>query len=108
HWLQTGYPIPGVRFRGQVYPAQGAAVSKLRGPNRPGLPAYVCIPEAYSNYQGFWQFAAYLGARHNPVNGGGDPSLGNYRTPEFALPPNLTLERVQNRKELLKAFGTLS
>src|SRR5581483_7194672 len=85
HWVQTGYPLLAARERGQQNPAQGAVVSHLLGPRQSGMPAYVCIPEAYNSRQGFYQAAAFLGARHNPVNAGGDPSLGNYRLPEFTL-----------------------
>lgn len=107
HWVQTGYPLPQARTRGQLYPAQGAAVSRARGPNKPGLPAYVCIPEAYHSQQGFYQAAAYLGRTHDPVNAGADPKLGNYRRPEFALPADVTLPRLSDRRELLRAFDGL-
>src|SRR5262249_37872416 len=61
HWVQTGYHEMNVMGRGQPFPAQGAVVSHLRGPNRPGMPPYVCIPEAYSPYKGFYQLASFLG-----------------------------------------------
>lgn len=108
HWVQTGYPLLNARQRGQQNPAQGAVVSHLRGANRQGLPAYVCIPEAYSSPQGFYQKAAYLGARHNPVNAGGDPSLGNYRLPEFALPADMTVNRLQDRRALMHSIDRLA
>lgn len=108
HWVQTGYPLLNARQRGQQNPAQGAVVSHLRGANRDGLPAYVCIPEAYSSPQGFYQKAAYLGARYNPVNAGGDPSLGNYRLPEFALPADMTFARLHDRDALRKSLDGLA
>lgn len=100
HWVQTGYPLLNARERGQQQPAQGAVVSRLCGPHGPGMPAYVCIPEAYHSRQGFYQRAAYLGARYNPVDAGGDPSLGNYRLAEFALPEGMTLDRLERRRGL--------
>ncbi|MBL8829523.1 MAG: DUF1501 domain-containing protein, partial [Planctomycetaceae bacterium] len=78
HWVQTGMPLLMARERGQQHPCQGAVVSQLRGPNQPGVPSYVCIPESYSSRLGFYQHGAFLGPRHLPVNGGGDPTLGNY------------------------------
>ncbi|MGE0610666.1 MAG: DUF1501 domain-containing protein, partial [Pirellulales bacterium] len=77
------------------------------GPNQPGMPAYVCVPEDYSTHMGFYQSAVYLGARHNALNAGGDPSLGNYRPPEFNLPQEMTVERLQNRRGLLRRFDEL-
>lgn len=107
HWVQTGYPLFNARQQGQQHPAQGAVVSTLHGSNRPGIPPYVCIPEAYNSRKGFYQRAAYLSARYNPLNAGGDPSLGNYRAPEFTLPADLTLARLRTRRELLKQVDQL-
>lgn len=108
HWVQTGYPLPSARERGQQQPAQGAVVARLRGSVKPGMPAYVCIPEAYNSRQGFYQRAAYLGARHNPVDAGGDPKLGNYRLPEFALPDGMSLERLAQRRRLTSLIDALT
>lgn len=104
HWLQTGYPLLNARARGQQNPCQGSIVSCLRGPNQPGVPAYVCIPEDYRRHMGFYQSAAYLSSRYNAVNAGGDPSLGNYRPPDFVLPKELTLDRMNDRRSLLSSF----
>jgi hypothetical protein len=100
HWVQTGMPLLMARERGQQHPSQGSVVSHLRGPNTPGMPSYVCIPEAYQPRLGFYQNAAFLGPAHLPVNGGGDPSLGNYRLPEFVLPAGLTFDRIEHRRQL--------
>lgn len=106
HWVQTGYSLLGARERGQQQPAQGAVVSRLRGSNQPGVPAYVCIPEAYRRHVGFYQAASWLGARYDPVDGGGDPALGHYRPPEFALPLEMTAERLASRKALGEAIDS--
>ncbi len=108
HWVQTGYPLLNARARGQQQPAQGAVVSQVRGANRPGMPAYVCIPEAYSTPKGFYQAATYLGARHNALAACGDPALGNYRVPEFTLPQELTPARLESRRELLASIDELA
>lgn len=108
HWVQTGYPLLNARARGQQHPAQGSVVSHLVGARKPGAPPYVCVPEAYRTHLGFYQTGSYLGANHDPLDAGGDPGLGNYRPPEFALPAQMTLERVQRRRELLAATDTLS
>ncbi|MFO0875839.1 MAG: DUF1501 domain-containing protein [Gemmataceae bacterium] len=102
HWVQTGYPLVNARQRGQVNPSQGSVIARLRGPNQKGMPPYVCIPEAYSSPRGFYQRSAYLGSRHDPLNAGGDPSLGNYRTPDFSLSADVTLPRLESRRELIR------
>jgi hypothetical protein len=108
HWLQTGYPLLNARQRGQTHPAQGAVVSKVCGPNAAGMPAYVCIPEDYRTHMGFYEGSAYLGARHLALNAGGDPSLGNYKPPEFALHPEVTLPRLEDRQNLLQTLDKLA
>ena len=108
HWVQTGTPLLMARERGQQHPCQGAVVSAVRGANSPGMPSYVCIPEAYSSRQGFYQNAAFLGPRHLPVSGGGDPTLGNYRLPEFVLPAGLTFERIEHRRLLQNHLDQLA
>lgn len=104
HWVQTGFPLLNARQRRQQNPSQGSVVSRLRGPNQPGMPAYVCIPEDYQRHVGFYETSAFLSSRYNAVNAGGDPSLGNYRPPDFTLPPELSLERLEDRRSLLSAF----
>lgn len=104
HWVQTGYPLPQARQRGQQQPCQGAVVAKLRGPSEPGVPPYVCVPEDYRSHLGFYQAATYLGSRYNAVNAGGDPLIGKYRPPEFQLPTEVDLNRFSNRRELLRSI----
>lgn len=104
HWVQTGYPLLNARQRGQQQPCQGSIVAAVRGANRTGLPPYVCIPEDYRRHMGFYQTSAYLSSRFNAVNAGGDPSLGNYRPPDFTLPPELTLERLTDRRSLMASL----
>ena len=104
HWMQTGYPLLNARARGQTHPAEGTIVSRLRGAHAAGMPAYVCIPEDYRSHMGFYQTAAYLGSKYNALNAGGDPSLGNYRPPEFSLPKSVPLARLEDRKNLLASL----
>ena len=107
HWLQTGYPLLNARQRGQTHPSQGSVVSRIRGANQVGMPPYICIPEDYRSHMGFYEGAAYLGVRHLALNGGGDPSLGNYRSPEFNLPAEVTLPRLDDRQNLLRSLDRM-
>lgn len=108
HWVQTGYPLLNARANGQQHPAQGAVVSALSGPRRAGMPAYVCIPESYRRHLGFYQGASYLGGVHDPVDGGGDPALGNYAPPEFTLPRSIPLARAARRRDLHRSLDGLN
>jgi hypothetical protein len=108
HWLHTGYPLLNARQRGQQNPAMGAVVSKLQGPRKPGMPAYVAVPEDYRTHMGFYLGASFLKGRHLALNAGGDPSLGNYRPPEFALPKEVSLPRLDDRRNLLRSLDRLA
>ncbi|MFN0055812.1 MAG: DUF1501 domain-containing protein [Planctomycetales bacterium] len=108
HWIQTGYPLLNARQKGQTHPSQGAVISKVRGPNQPGMPPYVCIPEDYRTHMGFYEGAAYLGQRYLALNAGGDPSLGNYRPPDFQLPMEVTLPRLDDRQALRQSLDRLA
>src|SRR5438128_2278395 len=69
HWMLTGRFGSSAASPEQKYPSVGSYVSKLRGPNQPGLPAYVGLPAAQSIYlfPGY-QGAAYLGPAYNPFD----------------------------------------
>lgn len=107
HWIFTGYPLLNARARGQQYPAQGAVVAQERGPNAPGMPAYVCIPEAYSSDRGFYESAAFLSPKFRAVNAGGDPALGNFKRPDFHLREDLGTARIDLRHNLLSQIDRL-
>jgi hypothetical protein len=104
HLVQTGWPQPNARQAGQRHPCQGSVTSLLRGPVHAGMPAYVCVPEDYRSHAGFYQAAAFLSPRHNALNSGGDPALGNYRPAEFALPGEVPAARLARRKDLFRAL----
>lgn len=105
HLVQTGYPQLNARQAGQQHPCQGSVVSWCRGSSAAsGLPAYLCIPEDYRTHAGFYQTAAFLSARHNALNAGGDPRLGNYRPPAFELPAGVSRSRFEDRRSLTAAL----
>ena len=69
HWMLTGrFGSTSVNLP-QKFPSVGSYVSRVRGPNKQGLPAYVGLPAAQSVYlfPGY-QGAAYLGAAYNPFD----------------------------------------
>ncbi|MBL8794642.1 MAG: DUF1501 domain-containing protein [Planctomycetia bacterium] len=102
HWVQTGYHEFRVMGRGQPYPSQGSVVSRLRGPNHPSMPPYVCIPEAWSSRRGFYQHAGFLGAAYDPLSAGGAGLSERYahNRPQLELRPDLTVQRTAARREL--------
>jgi hypothetical protein len=69
HWMLTGRFGSSAANMAQKYPSVGSYVARVRGPNQPGLPAYVGLPSAQSVYlfPGY-QGAAYLGPAYNPFD----------------------------------------
>src|SRR5947208_15637093 len=57
-WMLTGYQ-PTIEVNDNIYPAMGSVAARLHGPNDPGLPAYVNLPNPLSLGK-----AAYLGAAY--------------------------------------------
>jgi hypothetical protein len=115
HWMLTGRSGSTSASLPQKYPSVGSYVSRVRGPNVPGMPAYVGLPSAQSVYlfPGY-QGAAYLGAAYNPfdvdteskylhfsynVPVGRPKCLDSFQSVEVA--------RAENRKSLLQGLDHL-
>jgi hypothetical protein len=101
HWMLTGYHGSTAADMDPKFPSVGAVVSRVRGPNRPGVPPYVAIPYAATiGLRPGYMSAAYLGVPYNPFDAG-DPSTPNYQVQNVALPGGLTMDRLGDRRGLL-------
>jgi hypothetical protein len=85
----------------------GSAVAKLRGPNRPGLPPYVAVPHLRGGTDNFFHYAAYLGAAANPFIVESDPNTPQFRVKNLALPRDLPLARLEDRRHVLDSLDGL-
>jgi hypothetical protein len=98
----TGYNA-GPNPDENVYPSCGSIVSKQLGHTNPRLPAYVMIPRLLPGAG-----SAYLGVAHKPFETLADPAVpGPFRVPNFALPQGVTMERLGDRRALLRDFDVL-
>jgi hypothetical protein len=89
------------------FPGIGAIVSREVGPRRPGMPAYVGVPSAYSIGLSPGYFGAnFLGHRYNPFQTGGDPNSPNFRVENLNLANGLSLPRLEDRRGLVRHFDT--
>jgi hypothetical protein len=96
HWVMTGYDFPPAdNGQPQVKPGLGSILSRMRGPNNPqsGLPTYVRIGHIYGDGP------AWLGPSYAPFDTG-----GNSRT---NMNLKVALDRLADRRSILKAFDTL-
>lgn len=101
HWMMTGYE-PTVGFTSNINPSMGSVVSRLRGPNVPGLPSYVSVPRKQ-----LLGGAGYLGTEYNPFTPESDPSRKDFAVKDLSLVRGMTKQRLGSRQELRKDFDSL-
>jgi hypothetical protein len=109
HWMLTGFEGPAFNaadFMVQRRPAMGSAVTKLRGPNQPGMPAYAAVPHLRGGTDNFFHYAAYLGRGCNPFVTESDPNDKAFKVRNLALSPDMPLSRLEDRRGLLDALDT--
>ena len=95
HWTMTGFPATSAIQRDNDRPSIGSIAARVRGPNAPGLPPYVSMP----NMPQFGS-SSYLGAGYNPFNVEGDPQ-GASKVRNLDLAKGLDMGRLEDRKYLL-------
>lgn len=95
HYLLTGHEPSSVSKSNEM-PSYGSIASKECGPRRPGMPAYVAIPEPPGS-----GYAGYLGQAYNPFAVGGDPSDPAYQVRDLMAAGDVGLDRIEDRIGLL-------
>jgi hypothetical protein len=100
-WMQTGYQAT-IEVNDNIFPSTGSVVSKLKGPNEPGLPAYVNLPRKVS-----FGNAAYLGASYNPFAPDANPNDPAFQVRNLKLPGRVSAERLEARKKLVSDIDTI-
>jgi hypothetical protein len=101
HYLLTGYK-PTNDIPANEMPSYGSIVARERGPRRPGLPAYIAVPQAPAHTA-----AAYLGVAYNPFSVGADPNTNNFSVRNLTLPNGINMNRLENRRRLLQSIDNL-
>ncbi len=90
------------------YPGIGAIAGKVCGARKPGMPAQAAIPYASTVGLRPGYFSGnYLGREFSPFETDGDPNDPNFKVGNFQLPPELTLDRLENRRALRQHFDRL-
>ncbi|MEZ6139971.1 MAG: DUF1501 domain-containing protein [Zavarzinella sp.] len=105
YYSLTGFPPPvdDIRLRDtlELFPAFGSVVDRF-APASNGMPTFVSFP--YTLRDGSvtpGQHASFLGKSHNPFFFTNDPNSAEFRLPELTLPDSISLERLNNRKQLV-------
>lgn len=110
HWMLTGYEGPAFNApdnRIQRRPAMGAAVARLKGASRPGLPPYIAVPNLRGGTDNLFHYAAYLGGYANPFIVESDPNDAAFQVKNLAMPRGLSLGRLEDRRKVLDAMDQL-
>jgi hypothetical protein len=109
YYALTGHapPLDDIRLRDslELFPAYGSVVDRL-APSQNGMPTFVAYP--YTIRDGAvtpGQHASFLGKGHDPLLITEDPNGANFRLPELSLPANLSVERIQSRREIQKLIN---
>ncbi|MFO0903443.1 MAG: DUF1501 domain-containing protein [Pirellulales bacterium] len=105
HWMLTGFEGPAFNApdnQVQRRPAMGSAVARVCGPNRPGMPPYVAVPNLRGGTDNLFHYASYLGGGYNPFVVNSDPNDKAFAVRNLTLPRELTLDRVADRRNLLR------
>jgi hypothetical protein len=82
---------------GDGYPSMGSVAARFRGPNDPGLPAFVGLADSWK--ADVWG-AGHLGNAYEPVKGG---ELSG----RLALPEGVSVTRLQDQAALRRSFDGL-
>jgi hypothetical protein len=112
YYSLTGHapPLDDIRLRDtlDLFPAYGSIVDKL-SPAKAGMPTFVAFPHVLRDGSVTpGQHASFLGKAHNPLFIGQDPNGEGFGLPELKLPADLSLERLENRKEILRLIDEQS
>lgn len=98
----TGYG-PGRNPDENVHPSIGSVVSEQLGRLSPELPSYVMVPRQVPGTG-----SGYLGVAHQPFETGADPaSTGPFKVQNFQLADGLSINRLDDRKQLLAGLDRL-
>jgi uncharacterized protein (DUF1501 family) len=112
YYSLTGHapPLDDIRLRDshELFPAYGSVVNRL-APAKAGTPTFVSFP--YILRDGSitpGQHASFLGKSHDPFFIEQDPNSSFFRLPELSLPANISLARLESRREVQRMIDRQS
>lgn len=99
--LQRGSDLDNILSR-RDWPCYAAGLNYVR-PRHDGIPNGITLPHMLIEGPLTWpgQHAGFLGPVHDPMFVTQDPSKPSFKMEQFALAPDTTLSRVEQRKSLL-------
>ncbi len=97
HIMLTG----NVPARGTVSPSYGSVVFRERG-YQGALPPYVAVPTGHRYAQ-----AGFMGGTYKPFAIGSDPNAEGFQVRSLRMPPGMSVDRLQNRRNWLAGLDSL-
>lgn len=113
YYSLTGHapPLDDIRLRDtlELYPAYGSTVARFRPADDPAVPSFVSFPHVLRDGSVTpGQTASFLGKPYDPFFVGQDPAQPSFRLPELSLPASTPLERLEDRRGLLRTIDRQS
>ena len=104
YYSLTGHapPLDDIRLRDtqELYPAYGSTVARLKPVDDPAVPSFVSIGSIGDGSVTPGQHASFLGKSFDPFFIGQDSNSADFRLPELSLPSSLSLDRLEDRRQL--------
>ena len=112
YYALTGHAPPSddqrLRDSLDLFPAYGSVIDRL-APVKEDLPTFVAYPHVIADGSITpGQHASFLGKRHDPLLILQDPNSASFSLPELSLPADLSIERLNERRELQKIIDAQS
>ncbi len=112
YYALTGHapPVDDIRLKDslELFPAYGSVVDRL-APSSGEMPTFVSYPHVMRDGSVTpGQQASFLGKAHDPLFVPQDPNSPDFRLPELSLPAELSVGRLQERRELQKIIDEQS
>jgi len=108
HRMLTGKDmgVSGANTAGK-FPSIGSIVNRELGPRKRGMPGYVAVPYGMSIGLRPGYFGGhFLGSQHNPFETVNDAASPNFRVNNLNLAAGLSIERLEDRRSLVKHFDS--
>lgn len=107
YYSLTGHapPIDDIRLRDtqELYPSYGSTVARFLPSEDPAIPTFVAYPHVLRDGSVTpGQTGSFLGKANDPFFISDDPNSRSFRLPELSLPDSLPLDRLDDRRGLLR------
>ena len=105
HYMLTGRGGANGGNKSSKFPSVGSIATRCLGARRSDMIPYIAVPHASSIGLNPGYFAGnFLGSMYDPFQPGGDPNQDQIAVRRFALPPEMTVDQLEDRQQLLSSF----